>query len=113
MNLEILKRSIWDEIENLEGKTIYTLTDNKKNLIKEVTREYITRVSSNNKVSKISKIFFDNVITELYNSESGMTRTQIYLLNNRNRSSSLLIAILSNVNNFFYYDKELKSIKLI
>jgi hypothetical protein len=102
---------IWDEITKLKEKIIVTLTNNKINRIIEVNDNYLSRLSSNNKTSKISKSEVLNII-DFIKKEKNANRIQILNANHMRRNSSIIIAILATIDSHFTYDKFQKTISL-
>jgi hypothetical protein len=106
--------SIWDSILTLQGQSIYTLTKNKHNKIVKVDNYGLSRISSNNKISKINKEEIMRIV-DFVISRNGATRKEIFDFNDRRRNSSIIIALLSQLDTFIYDEKtmKIKSIEII
>ena len=89
--------NVWNSyIKPLKGQKIYTLGRNAKNSIVEMTDYSLKRQSSTGKESEIKKQTFACVYDALIEKKS-MTRDEIFELINRERASSIIVAILCKI----------------
>lgn len=90
---------LWQTIiKALEGKNIYTASDNKKNKIVEVTDAYLKRLSSKGNISPaIPKSLFEEIYYRLQK-EGVITREQIND-DYKGRRSSIVTVVLGKLPN--------------
>jgi hypothetical protein len=90
---------LWDEyIKPLKGTSVFTASENKENIIHEVTDEYLIRISSNKLLSpKIPKSLFAEIY-ERVKKEGMISRTQINM-EYQGRRSSIVLAVMGELPN--------------
>jgi hypothetical protein len=101
----------WNKIRKLQGKDIFTLELSKMNKIEQVSNDFLVRISSTNKRSKVYKWEFEKILNFLVVNKSA-SRIAIFNFNNRRRNSSVIIAILSYLVDDFTYDSINKELKI-
>jgi len=100
-----LLNEIWTKlIIPLKGQEILTKTHKKGNFIVEVNENYLERISSNNKKSKIKYEVFEVIISRFLENKS-ITRNEINQ-NYRNLVSSVIFSFLSTFPYVAYNDEQ-------
>lgn len=88
---------LWtDYIKPLKGNAIFTVEKNKKNIIDEITNDYLVRISSNNKKSPKIPVALLADIYERLRKERVITREQINS-DYQGRRSSIVAVILGQL----------------